>query len=71
MTILELPFGSSDKRSALYQSIRHFCIQILPNESERSGNQIRFMSIINSIFLQVSNKQSFKSFRSRFNVELN
>ena len=72
MTILELPFGAQIKEVRyLYQVIRHFCIQILPDESDRSGNQISFMSIINSIFLQVSNKQSFKSFRSRFNMELN
>ena len=56
ITILELPFGSSDKRSALYQVIRHFCIQILPNESNRSGNQIRFMS--NQFYISPGLKQT-------------
>ena len=68
MTILQLPFGGWDKRSALYQVIRHFCIQILP-KSDRSGNQIKFMSN-QFIFLRVSNKRCFSSFRNLFSMEL-
>ena len=57
MTILELPFGAQIKEVRyLYQVKRHFCIQILPNESDRSGNQIRFMS--NQFYISPGLKQT-------------